>query len=308
MLVTVRLGNMAVRQSFYGPGPLAATGAVVAPRGGTASVADALVSDGVVGNAMVFRAAAWATRGEGRIHAGEFLIRAHASLAEVLDVLRHGAPVEHHVTIPEGLTGAEIAAIMNRVPGASGEVSPPAEGAVLPQTYEFTRGTSRAAILARAEAAMRRGLAQAWAGRDKSVDLASPEAALVMASIVQAESPLPGELPEIAAVYENRLAKGMKLQADPTVIYMASGRQQTGGIGISRDDLANPSLYNTYVHAGLPPGPICAPGMAAIEAVLHPAPSKAIYFVATGTGGHVFAENFAEQLRNIAAYRQRTAK
>ena len=138
--------------------------------------------------------------------------------------------------------------------------------------------------------------------------VASPEAALVMASIVQAESPLPGELPEIAAVYENRLAKGMKLQADPTVIYMASGRQQTGGIGISRDDLANPSLYNTYVHAGLPPGPICAPGMAAIEAVLHPAPSKAIYFVATGTGGHVFAENFAEQLRNIAAYRQRTAK
>jgi UPF0755 protein len=299
---------MAVRQSFYGPGPLAATGAVVVPSGGTASVADALVSDGVVGNAMVFRAAAWATRGEGRIHAGEFLIRAHASLAEVLDVLRHGAPVEHHVTIPEGLTGAEIAAILNQVPGASGMVAAPAEGVVLPETYEFTLGTSRAAILARAEAAMRRGLAQAWAGRDARVKLASPGQALILASIVQAESPLPGELPEIAAVYENRLAKGMKLQADPAVIFAASRGQRTGGSPISRADLANPSPYNSYAHAGLPPGPICAPGIAAIDAVLHPAASKAIYFVATGTGGHAFAENFAEQLKNIAAYRQRTTK
>jgi UPF0755 protein len=122
---------------------------------------------------------------------------------------------------------------------------------------------------------------------------------------VQEETPIAAELPEIAAVYENRLVLGMKLQADPTVIYAASGGAVSGGVGISRADLANASAYNTYTYKGLPPGPICAPGLAAIAAVLHPAPSADLYFVATGDGGHVFAQDFKQQLRNIAAYRGR---
>ena len=296
---------MTVEQAFYAPGPLKSSGDLVIPAGGTAQVAAALLRDGAIGNGWVFRAAAWVTRKEGPLHAGEFLVPARSSLAEILDILRHGTPVEHHVTIPEGLTAVQIARLLNAAGAADGTVAPPPEGTVLPQTYDFTLGTPRAAILARAANAMRQRLDTAWTQRDPGVPLASPRAALILASIVQAESPVAAELPEIAAVYENRLARGMKLQADPTVIYAASGGQLSGGAPISRADLALPSPYNTYVSAGLPPGPICAPGLAAITAVLHPAASAALYFVATGTGGSVFADNFKQQLRNIAAHQGR---
>jgi UPF0755 protein len=303
LLVIVRLGNMAAEQSFYAPGPLETSSALVIPPGNTAYVAEMLKRDGAITYPLIFRAAAWATRKQGPLHAGEFFIPARSSLAEILRILRHGAPVQHQVTIPEGLTGAQIAKILNAAHKAAGTADTPAEGSVLPQTYDFTLGTQRDVILARAEEAMRRGLDSAWMRRDVSVPLQSPREALILASIVQQESPVATELPEIAAVYENRLAKGMKLQADPTVIYAASGGKNSGGAEILRTDLANPSPYNTYVHAGLPPGPICAPGIMAIEAVLHPAASRALYFVATGAGGHVFADNFKQQLQNIAVYR-----
>jgi UPF0755 protein len=303
LLVIVRLGNMAMEQSFYAPGPLKTSGALVIPPGNTAYVAETLKRDGAITYPLIFRAAAWATRKQGPIHAGEFFIPARSSLAEILRILRHGAPVQHQVTIPEGLTGTQIAKILNAAHEATGTADTPAEGSVLPQTYDFTLGTQRDVILARAEEAMRRSLESAWVRRDVSVPLQSPREALILASIVQQESPVATELPEIAAVYENRLAKGMKLQADPTVIYAASGGKNSGGAEILRTDLANPSSYNTYVHAGLPPGPICAPGIMAIEAVLHPAASRALYFVATGAGGHVFADNFKQQLQNIAVYR-----
>jgi UPF0755 protein len=232
------------------------------------------------------------------------LIPARSSIQEILTILRFGAPVEHQVTIPEGLTGAQIAAILNAAPAATGRVTPPPDGTVLPQTYDYLYGTRRSKILLRAETAMTIALADDWAGRDRRIDLASSYQALVLAAIVQQESPLQGELPEIAAVYENRLALGMKLQADPTVIYAATEGAASGGAPISRAQLANPSPYNTYVHPGLPPGPICAPGIAAIEAVLHPAATRALFFVATGTGGHVFAETFPQQLSNIKKYRR----
>ncbi len=152
---------------------------------------------------------------------------------------------------------------------------------------------------------MGQAVSAVWAKREAGIPLGSPREAVILASIVQEESPIGAELPEIAAVYENRLARAMKLQADPTVIYAASGGQVAGGVPISRAELAADSPYNTYVVAGLPPGPICAPGMAALNAVLHPADSDALYFVATGNGGHVFARDFAGQLRNIEKYRGR---
>ena len=305
VLVTARVASMAVGQAFYAPGPLAASRDLVIPPGSTSFVATLLQQAGVVRHALVFRLAVWETRASGPIHAGEFLIPAHASLSQVLNILRHGAPVEHQVTFPEGLTGAQIAGILNHAPAARGHVLPPPEGSVLPQTYDYTLGTPRSAILARAQRAMRHGLAAAWAGRSRAIPLKTPRQALILASIVQQESPLASELPKIAAVYENRLALGMRLQADPTVIYAASGGKNSGGEVISRADLANPSPYNTYEYAGLPPGPICAPGIAAILAVLHPAASRALYFVATGNGGHVFTEHFKTQLRNIARYQAR---
>ncbi|NNM55971.1 endolytic transglycosylase MltG [Acidocella sp.] len=303
LLVLLRLGHMAVGQSFNGPGPLQTSADLVIPPGGIAATGAVLSRAGAIRHPLIFRIAVFLTRADGPLHAGEFFIPARSSLADILQILRHGAPVQHQVTIPEGLTGVEIAKIINAAPAASGSAAVPAEGSVLPQTYDFTLGTSRAAILARAQKAMRRSLAAAWAHRAPGLPLQSPQQALILASIVQSETPVAAELPEIAAVYENRLTLGMRLQADPTVIYAASGGQTSGGLAITRADLASPSPYNTYLHAGLPPGPICAPGLAAIQAVLHPAAMQALYFVATGNGGHVFADNFKTQLRNIQTYR-----
>jgi UPF0755 protein len=302
LLTVINLGHMAVEQSFRGPGVLSTTRTVVIPKGSTAHVADVLADDGVITYRLVFRAAAWVTRHQGPIRAGEFLLPAHSSVSDILNILRHGQPVQHQVTIPEGLTAIQIAAIINHAAAAAGSVSPPPEGSVLPETYDFTRDTNRAAILARAQSAMDATLDREWAGRDPGLPLATPQDALVLASIVQQESPIAAELPEIAAVYENRLARGMKLQADPTVIYAASNGATSAGAPISHAELANPSPYNTYFVTGLPPGPIAAPGIAAIEAVLHPASSTALYFVATGTGGHVFADDFKQQLANIEKY------
>ncbi len=294
---------MAVNETYNAPGPLQNTRNVVIPPDGTAAAAGVLRRDGVIKYPAVFRAAAWFTRKQGPIHAGEYLVPAHSSLAQVLRILRFGAPVEHQVTIPEGLTGVQIARILNASGFASGSVPPPTDGAVLPQTYKYTLNAPRTKILVRAEAAMQAELAREWAGRDTSVPFAWPEQALILASIVQEESPIPAELPQIAAVYENRLSRGMKLQADPTVIYAASNGATASGPAITKTDLANTSPYNTYIWEGLPPGPICAPGVAAIAAVLHPAKSDALFFVATGTGGHVFATTYREQLANIAAYK-----
>ncbi len=294
---------MAVDETYNAPGPLQNARTVVIPPDGTAAAAGVLRQDGVINHPLVFRLAAWFTRGQGPIHAGEYFVPAHSSLQQVLWILRFWAPVEHQVTIPEGLTGIQIAKILNAAGFASGRVAPPPEGAVLPETYKYTLNTPRAAILARAEAAMQAALPRAWAARDPSIPLAWPAQAVILASIVQEESPVPSELPQIAAVYENRLARGMKLQADPTVIYAASDGATASGPGITKTDLANSSPYNTYLWEGLPPGPICSPGMAALQAVLHPAASTALFFVATGTGGHVFASTYREQLANIAAYK-----
>jgi UPF0755 protein len=303
LLVVLNLYGMAVDETYNAPGPLINARTVVIPPDGTAAAARVLAKDGVIKYPLVFRAAAWFTRGQGPIHAGEYFIPARSSLQQVLWILRFWAPVEHQVTIPEGLTGIQIAKILNAAGFASGTVSPPPEGAVLPETYKYTLNTPRAAILARAESAMQAALPRAWAARDPSVPLAWPEQAVILASIVQEESPVASELPQIAAVYENRLARGMKLQADPTVIYAASAGATAQGPAITRSDLANPSPYNTYAWEGLPPGPICSPGIAALQAVLHPAKTNNLFFVATGTGGHVFATTYREQLANIAAYK-----
>ncbi|OYV42636.1 MAG: hypothetical protein B7Z75_12205 [Acidocella sp. 20-57-95] len=299
--MVVSLGRGAVQQTYTAPADFADAKTVVIPPGGLAEAGQALAQAGVIQYPLLFRVAAFLTHSQGHIHAGEFLIPAHSSLAQLLNILRFGVVVQHHVTIPEGLTGIQIAKILNAAPDASGTISAPPEGAVLPQTYDYTLNTPRTVILHRAEKAETAALAQAWAGRDRTVALSMREA-LILASIVQEETPLADELPKVAAVYENRLAKGMKLQADPTVIYGASGGALASGVAITRSDLENPNPYNSYVNAGLPPGPICAPGLAALNAVLHPASSDDLYFVATGTGGHVFSRTYKQQLTNIAAY------
>ena len=295
-------------QRYTASGPLADTRNLVIPRGGLAVVAPALRQAGVIADERDFRVAAELTRGQGPLHAAELAFPAGASLRDVLMVLRTGHPVQHHLTIPEGLTAAQIAELLDHAEALTGDPVVPQEGELLPETYDYEYGTARAALAARAHAAMRRALEEAWVARTPGLPLASSFEALVLASIVERETAKPEERPLVAAVFLNRLRLGMPLQSDPTVVYAASGGFGRLDRPISRADLDRDDPYNTYRVRGLPPGPICTPGLAAIKAVTRPATTDALYFVADGTGGHVFARTLAEHEQNVERYRALSAE
>ena len=299
-------GAWYARHRYQAPGPLAAARDVVVPPGTIRSIGAVLRREGVIDNPLWFRAAAELTSRAGPLRAAELAFPAHASLAAVLDVLRHAPPVEHPVTIAEGLTAAAIAGELAASPVLSGPVPVPPEGAVLPQTYDVTLGTPRAALLARAEAAMRTTLARVWAGRAPDLPLASPAQLVTLASIVERETALPAERAHIAGVFINRLRLGMALQSDPTVAYAVSGGQAIDGATLTAADLRLDSPYNTYRIKGLPPGPICSPGLASLQAAAHPLATKDLYFVADGSGGHAFAATLAQHDVNVARWRALT--
>lgn len=303
LLLAGGAGAYALR-AYDQPGPLPAAQAVVVPRGGIEHVADALLRDGVIASPLPLRLAVLATSGGGALHAGELEFPAAASLRQVLAVLRTAKPIQHHVTIPEGLTAAQVAALLDRTPVLEGDPVMPAEGGLLPETYAFDRGTTRAALAERAARDMDRALDRAWAARSPTLPLDSPRDALILASIVERETAKPEERPHIAAVFLNRLRIGMKLQSDPTVAYSASGGTGVLDHGLTRAELGRNDPYNTYRIGGLPPGPISMPGVAALRAVTQPAQSDDLYFVADGTGGHVFARTQEEHLRNVAHWRE----
>jgi UPF0755 protein len=288
------------------PGPLPESGAIVVPRGGTRQVADALGAAGVVDRPVLFQAAAWLTQTRGALRAAEFAFPAHASIQQVLAILRSAHPVEHRFTIAEGLTGQQIVALLTRAEAMTGEVKVIEEGSVLPETYEYHFGADRSALIARARSAMDRDLAAAWADRAPGVLLSSPREALILASIVERETARPEERPHVAAVYLNRLRQGMKLQADPTVAYAASGGSGVLDHPLTRADLGRDDPFNTYRNAGLPPAPICSPGLESIRAVLHPAQSDDLFFVADGTGGHVFSRSYEAHDVAVARWRALT--
>jgi UPF0755 protein len=301
LLATLAAGALRLYRS---PGPLRSPRDVVIPAGTTAEVADTLAAAGVVRAPRLFVLAALATTRAGPLHAAELRFPAHASFATVLAVLRTAPPVEHRVTIPEGLTAQQIAALLARAPALTGPADLPAEGWILPSTYDYLYGTKRAAIIARAHAALLHTLGMLWDARAADLPLRTRAEALTLASIVERETAIPAERPRVAAVFLNRLRLGMKLQADPTVIYAASNGAGTLPHKLTTADLAIDSPYNTYHVAGLPPGPIDAPGTAAITAVLHPAPSTDLYFVADGMGGHAFARTLAGQEHNIIRWQR----
>jgi len=263
-------------------------------------VGESLRARGVINNAWLFRVAESATRWEGPIHAAELAFPPHAGLSEVLRILRFGHPVQHRLTIAEGLTSAQIAELLAQDDDLIGDVQLPAEGSVLPQTYSFEHGATRAAVLRRAELALQAVLGDAWAHRAAALPISSPREALILASIVERETGLAVERPLVARVFLNRLTAGMKLQADPTAAYGAAGGLGKLDHELDRNDLERQDLYNTYVIRGLPAGPICNPGVASIAAVLHPAVSNALYFVADGRGGHTFADRLEDHDRNVA--------
>jgi UPF0755 protein len=285
------------------PGPLGEPRNIVIPHGGLTQTADALAEAGAIDDRLSFRLVAFATSRHGALHAGEFAFPAHASVNDLLAILCTARPVQHHVTIPEGLTAKQIALVLERADAAGGGAAAPAEGSVLPETYAYELGTPRDVILQRAHAAMEKALANAWATRAPDLPLATPQEALILASIVERETARPEERPLVAAVFLNRLRAGMKLQSDPTVVYAASDGLGTLDHPITRAELDRDSPYNTYRIAGLPPGPISSPGLASLAAATHPAASDDLYFVADGTGGHSFSRTLDDHQRNVAKWR-----
>lgn len=287
----------------FQPGPLAAARDIVVPHGSNWEVAHSLREEGVIDSAWEFWLLARRSHDQGPLHAGEFAFPAHATPNDVLHMLRSGKRVEHKLTLPEGLTARQIEPILAHAEAAVGEVPQIAEGQLLPQTYLYPRDTTREHLVEEASAAMQQALDREWKKRQADLPLSSEREALILASIVERETAIPDERPHVAAVFLNRLRAGMKLQSDPTAIYGLSNGLGALDRKLTHADLSDPSAYNTYAIAGLPPGPICSPGLASIEAVLHPAASGDLYFVADGTGRHVFARTLDDHNRNVARLR-----
>ena len=284
-------------------GPLAADRAIVVPRGGVGQIAAVLKEQGVIRREWEFEAGALATRGAGPLKAAELEFPAGASLHQVLTVLRTSKPIQHKLTIAEGLTAIQVSALFARADALDGALPPVAEGSVLPETYVYERGTARSVLLGRATRAMEGELDTAWSTRAPDLPLANAHDALILASIVERETAKPEERKLVAAVYLNRLRRGMKLQSDPTVVYGVSNGAGVLDHGLTRAELDADNFYNSYRNTGLPPGPICMPGRASIEAATHPADSTDLFFVADGTGGHTFAKTEQEHATNVQRWR-----
>lgn len=289
---------------FAQPGPAASEkNLVVTPGSGLQAIANALAQAGVVENALLFRVGVMRRGKTAQLKAGEYGFPAHASEAQVMDMLVSRKVIEHRITIAEGLTSDAAVALVTADPVLTGPVTVTPEGSLLPETYLFERGTTRAELLDRMHKAQETLLAQEWPKRMEGLPFMAPQDALKLASIVEKETGIASERPRIAAVFLNRIKKGMKLESDPTIIYGLS-RGVPLGHPLRQSELATPNPYSTYQIEGLPPTPICNPGRDAILAVLHPADSDSLYFVADGTGGHVFANSLAEHQKNVAQWRR----
>ena len=287
-------------------GPLTAAKTVIVPRGsGVGGIAAKLTDAGVLSIPLVFRLGVTISGADTSLRAGEFVFPAGISPRDVLALLRSGKTVVRRLTVAEGLTTTEVLAQIQRTEGLEGDAgTAPGEGSLLPETYHFAYGDGRDAMVRRLAAAMDKTLAELWAAAAPAPLLKNPAEALILASIVERETARPEERGRIAAVFLNRLRRGMRLQSDPTVIYGLSRGGASLGRPLSRADLGAPTPYNTYLIDGLPPTPIANPGRAAIAAVLNPALTDELYFVADGSGGHVFARTLAEHNRNVAAWRK----
>ncbi len=319
MLVLVCLAGAAIfyyaLSTYHGPGPLAAnTNFVVREGAGIAEIATSLERNEIIEDARVFRYVTsvnlgYAGSADNRrsLKAGEYEIKAQASMQEIADLLESGKSILYSISMPEGLTVRQMALRLREDTILEGDLPAdlPAEGMLRPDTYKFSRGTNRSEILSQMHAAQQKLIDQIWERRDPDLPIKTKEEFVTLASIVERETGKDDERAHVASVFFNRLQKGMRLQSDPTIIYgIFGGDGKPSDRPIYRSDLQKETAYNTYKIKGLPPTPISNPGRAALEAVANPWRTKDLYFVADGTGGHVFAPTLEEHNANVKRWRR----
>jgi UPF0755 protein len=288
---------------WWAPGPKPGPHEIIVKEGTTlGAVSRQLAKEGAIpGSARTFYVMARVLGSNDPIQAGEFRIPKGMGGASVLDLLQHGKPVQRLITVTEGMPSIVVQEKLAAIPYLTGTLPAISEGSVLPDSYGYQRGEQRGTLVDRMLSAMNKVVAELWPKRSMDCPLATPEQAVILASIVEKETGKAAERPTVAGVYCNRLRIGMKLDADPTFIYPITKGKPLGRRPL-RSEVHAKNAYNTYEMAGLPVGPITNPGKASIQAVLHPAPTKALYFVADGTGGHVFAETLEQQNANVAKW------
>jgi UPF0755 protein len=308
LLLALGLGGTAWwgKQRFEDPGPLAADKVVNIPRGyGVKDIADLLVREGVINQPYVFVVGALVLKSRGEeLKFGEYEFQKRASMRDVATTIGEGKVVQHQLTVAEGLTSDQIVARLLENDILTGNIREiPREGSLLPESYKFTRGTTREQVIQRMQQAQRRVLQEVWERRTPDLVVKTPEQLVVLASIIEKETGKPDERTRVASVFHNRLKTNMRLQSDPTIIYGLVGGKGSLGRPIMKSEIEQQTPYNTYVINGLPPGPIANPGRASLEAAANPARTKELFFVADGTGGHAFAENYEQHQKNVARLR-----
>lgn len=292
--------------NFYSPGSLKTPTTVIIPAGiSLDGISQKLAKAHIISHAWLFNLQVRLRGGGATLKAGEYRFSAHVSPQEILAKMLKGDCVIHQFTVPEGLTTREIIQMLNLKDDLKNEIKiEPQDGQLLPETYHYTLKDDRNTIIERMREAMKETSQNLWATRSHGLPFKSPEEALVLASIVEKETGLAHERPRIAGVFINRLRKGMPLQSDPTVAYGCFHLAHKPLKTLSHVELQKPTPYNTYINMGLPPTPICNPGKEAIQAVLHPLETDELYFVADGTGGHVFSKTYQEHQRHHQRWRR----
>lgn len=294
------------KQAFDGPGPLAATDTIlIKPNTSVAEIADQLERRGMISSAHVFRIGLRAHGNDGQLRAGEYEVKAGASMYEIMELMRSGRSILYSLTIPEGLTVHQAFRRIEAMEELEGDMPEmPPEGWMAADTIRFTRGMQRSALVSKLTADQRQLVESIWARRAEGLPVADVNEFVTLASIVEKETGRADERSRVAAVFINRLNRRMRLQSDPTIIYgIFGGEGKPADRPIYRSDIDTPTAYNTYTIPGLPPGPIAIPGRASLEAVANPSKTDELYFVADGTGGHVFARTLEEHNENVARWR-----
>lgn len=302
LVVGLAVAGLVAASTLLGSATIKKDTSFTIPAGASvASVADKLAAEGLISSAAGFKLRARLLGSDAPIQAGEFLLTPGMDQGDILAAFQSGDVIRRFVTVPEGMPSILVWERVMAEPLLTGKVEVPAEGSILPDTYAFERGQSRASIIARMQAAMDKALAEEWAKRGSGIVVGSPREALVLASIVEKETGKPEERRMVAGLYSNRVRIGMRLQADPTIIYPITKGKPLGR-RIKQSEIRAVNGYNTYTRVGLPEGPITNPGRASIAAVLNPEKTDALYMVADGTGGHWFASTLAEHNANVAKW------